>query len=116
MRLFLSYYRSCSIIEDDKSFLYHYCDAKPGSSGSGVYTWVYDNDTHQWNRELIGVFSGNRWKIYDQFYIIVKNFNVAVRLTAARYAQVCEWLGTKYSNMVCKKGKKKMVNNVVSRK
>ena len=88
-------------MEDDPGFLYHYCDAKPGSSGSGVYSWIYDDDEQEWRRELIGVFSGNRWRIYDEFYVVVRNFNVAVRLTANKYAQICKWMG-RIGEAVCK--------------
>lgn len=94
------WYRSCSVMEDDPSFLYHYCDAKPGSSGSGVYSWVYDENEKEWKRALVGVFSGNRWRKYDEFYVIQRNFNVAVRLTSNRYAQICKWLG-KTADQVC---------------
>lgn len=96
------WYRSCTIVEDDRTFLYHYCDAQPGSSGSGVYSWIFDEETQQWQRELIGVFSGNRWRSYDEFYIRVKNFNVAVRLTRYKYAQICKWLGRKMAAKICK--------------
>lgn len=95
-------YSSCTIIEDDRTFLYNYCDAQPGSSGSGVYSWIYDEEMQSWQRELIGVFSGNRWRTYDEFYIRVKNFNVAVRLTRYKYAQICKWLGPKMAAKICK--------------
>jgi len=96
------WYRSCTVVEDDRTFLYHYCDAQPGSSGSGVYSWVFDEETGRWERELVGVFSGNRWRTYDEFYIRVKNFNVAVRLTRYKYAQICKWLGSKMAAKICK--------------
>lgn len=95
------FFRSCNVVEDDPTFLYHFCDAKPGSSGSGVYSWVYDNNLQDWKQELVGVFSGNRWRRYDYFFIVSRNFNVAVRLTSTKYAQICRWMG-KTAKEVCK--------------
>ncbi|XP_012555116.2 inactive serine protease 35 isoform X2 [Hydra vulgaris] len=97
--------RTCNVVEDDQNFLYHYCDAQPGSSGSGVYSWVYDEILNDWRRELIGVFSGNRWRAYDEFYIVTQNFNVAVRLTSNKYAQICNWMG-KIGEEVCRRSHK----------
>jgi len=95
------WHRTCNVVEDDPTFLYHYCDAKPGSSGSGVHSWVYDENKGEWHQELVGVFSGNRWRMYDEFFIVARNFNVAVRLTSTKYAQICAWMG-KTAKEACK--------------
>ena len=107
--------RYCEVTDTDAHILYHYCDAKPGSSGAGVYLWDYDADDKEWARKLIGVFSGTRSKEYNvqpgqvigntryrsQTTINV-NFNAAIRINAAKYTQICKWMGD-YSTKSCKK-------------
>ena len=88
-------------MDTDAHVLYHYCDALPGSSGAGVYAWENDIDTNVEQRVLIGVFSGNRWKLYeDGGRKITVNYNAAIRMTSAKYTQVCKWMG-KHAAKTC---------------
>jgi hypothetical protein len=64
----------------------------PGSSGAGVYTWTKFGG--EWNRRLIGVFSGYRWKNG-------RDYNAAIRLNTLKYTQICGWMG-KYAARSCK--------------
>lgn len=98
---FLSFSRYCRIEEVDTHVMYHYCDALPGSSGSGVYLWNYDADDQTWERKLIGVFSGNRWRYYKDWWRSPANFNAAIRLNSAKYTQICQWMGS-YAKKQCK--------------
>ncbi|XP_062522268.1 serine protease 23-like [Corticium candelabrum] len=82
-------YRSCSITRYNTELLYFTCDAMPGSSGAGVYTFIWNPTTRTNERRVIGVFSGNR---YVNIEGERKNFNVAIRLPSFKFKQVCEWL------------------------
>ncbi len=93
-------FRSCNIESDDSHFLYHFCDAWRGSSGSGVYSWQYNENAGKWERRLIGIFTGNRWKSDDEWFLTAKNFNAAVKITPSKYVQLCKWLG-KYGKKLC---------------
>ncbi|XP_063055679.1 inactive serine protease 35 [Engraulis encrasicolus] len=83
-------YRFCSVSEESNDLLYQYCDAKPGSSGSGIYIRLKEAGKRQrWKRKIIGVFSGHQW-------VDVKgaqqDYNVAVRITPLKFAQICHWV------------------------
>ena len=80
--------------------MYHYCDAWKGSSGSGVYAWQYNKATEKWGRQLIGIFTGNRWLAEDDWFLTAKNFNAAVKITPSKYVQLCKWMG-KYGKKLC---------------
>ena len=99
--------RHCEITDTDAHILYHYCDAQPGSSGSGVYLWSFDKDEQRWARKLVGVFSGTRTKEYgvnvqvasgERQQTININFNAAIRINSAKYTQICKWMGTYAAN------------------
>ena len=93
--------RSCSIEADDSHFVYHFCDAWKGSSGSGVYAWQFNKANSKWERQLIGIFTGNRWLSEDEWFLTARNFNAAVKITPTKYVQLCKWLG-KYGKKVCR--------------
>ena len=93
------WFRSCRVRVTDEHVLYHYCDAMPGSSGAGVYTWTKIRG--EWNRRLIGVFSGYRWKSFKEWWKKDADFNAAIRLNTLKYTQICGWMG-KYAAKSCK--------------
>lgn len=82
-------YRFCSVSEESGDLLYQYCDAQPGSSGSGVYVRLKEPGKRKWKRKIIGVFSGHHWVDVNG---VQQDYNVAVRITPAKYAQICFWM------------------------
>ncbi|KAF7656786.1 hypothetical protein LDENG_00036390 [Lucifuga dentata] len=84
-------YRFCSISEESNDLLYQYCDAKPGSSGSGVYIRLKEPGKKKWKRKIIGVFSGHQWVDVNGDGM-QQDYNVAVRITPVKYAQICTWV------------------------
>ena len=82
--------------------LYHFCDAKPGSSGAGVYVYHYDTHSRAWGRRLVAVFSGNRWVTYPSWWHMApRNYNAATRITTLKFAQICKWIGLKHWPREC---------------
>lgn len=84
-------YRFCSVSQESNDLLYQYCDAKPGSSGSGVYIRLKEPGKRKWKRKIIGVFSGHQWVDVNGDGA-QQDYNVAVRITPLKYAQICEWV------------------------
>ncbi|XP_077154691.1 serine protease 23 [Ranitomeya variabilis] len=86
-------YRFCDVKEETYDLLYQQCDAQPGASGSGVYVRMWKRDKQRWERKVIGIFSGHQWvdKNGDK-----QDFNVAVRITPLKYAQICFWIKGNY--------------------
>ncbi|XP_034037487.1 serine protease 23 [Thalassophryne amazonica] len=82
-------YRFCPVEEESSNLIYQHCDARPGASGSGVYGRVWDNSLARWERKVIGIFSGHQWLEIDGEN---KDYNVAVRITPLKFAQICYWL------------------------
>ncbi|XP_068455547.1 serine protease 23-like [Clinocottus analis] len=82
-------YRFCRAGEETSDLLYQHCDAQPGASGSGVYARMWDGRRRRWERKVIGVFSGHQWV---ERRGAAHEFNVAVRVTALKYAQICYWI------------------------
>lgn len=87
-------YRFCSVLEESNDLLYQYCDAKKGSSGAGVYVRLQEPNGKlggkgKWRRKVIGVFSGHQWVDVNGTQ---QDYNVAVRITPAKYAQICHWI------------------------
>ncbi|XP_051577154.1 inactive serine protease 35-like [Myxocyprinus asiaticus] len=82
-------YRFCSVSEESNDLLYQYCDAKPGSSGSGVYIRLKEPGKKNWKRKIVGVFSGHQWVDVNG---VQQDYNVAVRITPLKYAQICHWV------------------------
>ncbi|KAG8554005.1 hypothetical protein GDO81_003626 [Engystomops pustulosus] len=80
-------YRSCRVQQQTVHLLYQHCDARPGASGSGVYGRLRHGD--RWERKVIGVFSGHQWvEVSGE----PREYNVAVRLTPPKFAQICYWI------------------------
>ncbi|XP_053328611.1 serine protease 23-like [Spea bombifrons] len=80
-------YRSCRVKQQTAHLLYQHCDARPGASGSGVYGRLRHNG--RWERKVIGIFSGHQWvEVSGE----PKDYNVAVRLTPLKHAQICYWI------------------------
>lgn len=84
-------YRFCSVSEESSDLLYQYCDAKPGSSGSGIYIRLKEPGKKKWTRKIIGVFSGHQW-VDVNGNGMQQDYNVAVRITPLKYAQICYWV------------------------
>lgn len=82
-------YRFCRAGEETADLLYQHCDAQPGASGSGVYARMWDGRRRRWERKVIGVFSGHQWVERQG---ASQDFNVAVRITPLKYAQICYWI------------------------
>ncbi|XP_008142700.2 inactive serine protease 35 [Eptesicus fuscus] len=81
-------YRFCSVSEESGDLLYQYCDAEPGSTGSGVYLRLREPD-RSWKRKVIAVYSGHQWvDVHGE----QKDYNVAVRITPLKFAQICRWI------------------------
>ncbi|XP_061572151.1 inactive serine protease 35 [Cololabis saira] len=84
-------YRFCSVSDESNDLLYQHCDAKPGSSGSGIYIRLKEPGKKKWKRKIIGVFSGHQWVDVNGDGV-QQDYNVAVRITPLKYAQICYWV------------------------
>ncbi|XP_049752418.1 inactive serine protease 35 [Elephas maximus indicus] len=82
-------YRFCSVSDESNDLLYQYCDAETGSTGSGVYLRLKEPDKKNWKRKIIAVYSGHQWV---DVHGVQKDYNVAVRITPLKYAQICLWI------------------------
>ncbi|KAM4522530.1 inactive serine protease 35-like [Odontesthes bonariensis] len=88
-------YRFCSVAKESDDLMYQHCDAQRGAIGAGVYIRLREDAEHQgrkgiWQRRVIGVFSGHQW--VDVQGGEQRDFNVAVRITPPKYAQICHWI------------------------
>ncbi|XP_069743282.1 inactive serine protease 35 isoform X1 [Narcine bancroftii] len=92
-------YRFCTVSDESNDLLYQYCDAQPGSSGSGIYIRLKEPEQRIWKRKIIGVFSGHHWVDVNG---IQQDYNVAVRITPLKYAQICFWIHGNYAD--CRDG------------
>lgn len=86
-------YRFCQVKDETYDLLYQQCDAQPGASGSGVYVRMWRRDKQKWERKIIGIFSGHQWVDRNGEK---QDFNVAVRITPLKYAQICFWIKGNY--------------------
>lgn len=88
-------YRFCSVANESDDLMYQHCDAQQGATGAGVYIRLRKEAGEagrkgKWQRRVIGVFSGHQWvetKEGGQ-----RDFNIAVRITPPKYAQICHWI------------------------
>ncbi|NXG43233.1 PRS35 protease, partial [Psilopogon haemacephalus] len=92
-------YRFCSISEESTDLFYQYCDAEAGSTGSGVYLRLKEPNKRKWKRKIIAVYSGHQWVDVGGGQ---QDYNVAVRITPLKYAQICFWIHGKDEN--CTRG------------
>nr|XP_020665102.1 serine protease 23 [Pogona vitticeps] len=92
-------YRFCDVRDETYDLLYQQCDAQPGASGSGVYVRMWKRQHHKWERKIIGIFSGHQWVDTNGS---PQDFNVAVRITPLKYAQICYWITGNYQE--CREG------------
>ncbi|XP_041831018.1 serine protease 23-like [Melanotaenia boesemani] len=88
-------YRFCSVTKESDDLMYQHCDAQNGATGAGVYVRLRQHagrggSKGKWQRRVIGVFSGHQW--VDVEGGEQKDFNVAVRITPPKYAQICHWI------------------------
>lgn len=88
-------YRFCSVAKESSDLMYQHCDAQMGATGAGVYIRLRqeagDEETKgKWQRRVIGVYSGHQWEEAEDGE--QKDFNVAVRITPTKYAQICHWI------------------------
>ncbi|XP_028671566.1 serine protease 23 [Erpetoichthys calabaricus] len=82
-------YRFCPVEDESNDLIYQHCDARPGASGSGVYGRIWDPAAERWERKVIGIFSGHQWLEVNGEN---RDFNVAVRFTPMKFAQICYWV------------------------
>ncbi|XP_048216359.1 serine protease 23 isoform X2 [Perognathus longimembris pacificus] len=92
-------YRFCEVGDETHDLLYQRCDAQPGASGSGVYVRMWRRPQRRWERKVIGIFSGHQWVDMNGS---PQDFNVAVRITPLKYAQICYWIKGNYLD--CREG------------
>nr|XP_033805768.1 serine protease 23 [Geotrypetes seraphini] len=92
-------YRFCDVRDETYDLLYQQCDAQPGASGSGVYVRMWKRQNQKWERKIIGIFSGHQWVDQND---APQDFNVAVRITPLKYAQICFWIKGDYAD--CRDG------------
>lgn len=82
-------YRFCSVSDESSDLMYQHCDAKPGASGAGVYVRLKEPGKKKWKRKVIGVFTGHQWVDVNGEQ---QDYNLAVRITPLKYAQICHWV------------------------
>lgn len=82
-------YRFCSVSDESNDLFYQYCDAESGSVGSGIYLRLKEPNEKKWKRKIIAVYSGHQWVDVNGEQ---RDYNVAVRITPLKYAQICLWL------------------------
>ncbi|KAM4692788.1 inactive serine protease 35 [Discoglossus pictus] len=82
-------YRFCGVSDESNDLFYQYCDADPGSSGSGMYIRLKEPNKKKWKRKIVAVYSGHQWVEVNGAQ---QDFNVAVRITPLKYAQICFWI------------------------
>ncbi|XP_077145916.1 inactive serine protease 35 [Ranitomeya variabilis] len=92
-------YRFCSVSVESNELFYQYCDAEPGSSGSGIYIRLKEPNKKKWKRKIIAIYSGHQWVDVGAEQ---QDYNVAVRITPLKYAQICLWIHG--SNADCSQG------------
>ena len=80
------------ISSESPHLIYFLGDAWHGSSGAGLYTWDYNDDSGKYERRVVGVLSGNRNT--ESFATVQGNFNVAARLNPVNFMLICHWIGT----------------------
>lgn len=86
-------YRFCSVMQESSDLMYQHCDAQRGSSGAGVYVRLRKTPSKamgMWRRKVIGVFSGHR--SVKEGNGTHGHYNVAVRITPPKLAQICLWI------------------------
>ncbi|KAL0204472.1 hypothetical protein M9458_002490, partial [Cirrhinus mrigala] len=86
-------YRFCEAGDETYDLLYQRCDAQPGASGSGVYVRMWNRRRRHWERKVIAIFSGHQWVDLSG---TPQEFNVAVRITPLKFAQICYWIKGNY--------------------
>ena len=86
------WYVQTRIETESPHLIYFRGDAWHGSSGAGLYSWDYNEDTRKYERRTVGVLSGNRYT--EKVTKIQGNFNVAARLNPINFMLVCHWIGT----------------------
>ncbi|XP_032999208.1 inactive serine protease 35 [Lacerta agilis] len=82
-------YRFCSVSEESSDLFYQYCDAESGSTGSGIYLRLKEPNKKKWKRKIIAIYSGHQWVDVNGEE---QDYNVAVRITPVKYAQICLWI------------------------
>ncbi|XP_029318747.1 serine protease 23-like [Cottoperca gobio] len=88
-------YRFCSVTNESDDLMYQHCDSQPGATGAGVYVRLREKVGEEgrkgkWQRRVIGVFSGHQWVEVEGGE--QRDYNVAVRITPLKYAQICHWI------------------------
>ncbi|XP_064399505.1 serine protease 23-like [Halichondria panicea] len=100
------WYVQTKIDTESPHLIYFRGDAWHGSSGAGLYTWDYNEESKKYERRVVGVLSGNRDA--EPIASVQGNFNVAARLNPANFLLVCQWIGAEDK---CKERYKKYLDN-----
>lgn len=82
-------YRFCSVSDESNDLFYQHCDAESGSTGSGIYLRLKQGGKKKWKRKIIAIYSGHQWVDVNGEQ---QDYNVAVRITPLKYAQICLWI------------------------
>lgn len=88
-------YRFCSVAQESDDLMYQECDAQSGATGAGVYIRLRQEAADEggkgkWQRRVIGVFTGNQRVEVEGGEL--RDYNVAMRITPPKYAQICHWI------------------------
>uniref|UniRef100_A0A3P9IJ49 Inactive serine protease 35 n=1 Tax=Oryzias latipes TaxID=8090 RepID=A0A3P9IJ49_ORYLA len=88
-------YRFCSVTKESDDLIYQHCDAQQEATGAGIYIRLRQEERGngrkaKWQRRVIGVFSGHQWVQVEEGKN--RDYNVAVRITPLKYAQICLWI------------------------
>ncbi|XP_069866989.1 inactive serine protease 35 [Dipodomys merriami] len=82
-------YRFCRVARESADLLFQRCDARAGAGGSGVYLRLRDPATRAWTRKVVAVYAGHQREAGAG---APGSYNVAVRITPLKYAQICLWI------------------------
>lgn len=87
-------YRFCKVMEETMEILYQQCDGTPQSIGAGIYVRRWNKLTRNWERNVVGIFTG-----HQIFYLedgSTRERNLAVKVTPLKFAQICFWMTGDY--------------------
>lgn len=87
-------YRFCEVMEETMEIIYQQCDGTSQSVGAGVYVRKWNNTTRNWDRKVIGVFTGHQLLYLEDG--TVRERNIAVKITPLKFAQICFWMTGDY--------------------
>ena len=86
-------YRFCRVADGTQEVMYQVCDSEQEAIGAGVYVRRWDREAKKWQRKVVAIYGG-----HASFYQGHKtqDYNVALRLTPLKFAQICFWTTGSY--------------------